>query len=322
MAYIGNSLLLQLNWSTATSLYTGTSDFVTIIDENNLDSYVRDKVLPRTITDKVLTNLPTLSNASISATDSMLQAFAKLQGQINNKANTSSLPAAATVAPLVEGTATVGTSTKYAREDHRHPARTLTSSDIPNLDASKITSGTISIERLPKGALERLFIVASQSAAVSLVTSGEAQDGDTVQITGENNTMYFVVDATATTFTNIFKVYTAGSATSVPWSGVTSKPSTFTPTLGTSSTTAYAGDKGTLNKNILDSLQLKQVSAIDNPLVLEAAIDLQFYINQRENVNSTFSNAVLSHMRIPAATTTTAGLMTKSDKSNLNTAYG
>lgn len=254
--------------------------------------------------------------------------------------------------------ASPGTDNAYSRSDHVHPAQESVAklatprviaiagaisgsttfdgssnvsinSTLNGFDASKITSGTISearlpnipIEKLPAGALERMFVVESQTAAIDAVKAGTIQEGDVVQI-GNGGLMYFCIDDAATTFGNAFKEFTAGSATSVPWSGVTSKPSTFTPTLGTSSTTAYAGDKGALNKNILDSLQLKQVSAIDNPLVLEAAIDLQFYINQRENVNSTFSNAVLSHMRIPAATTTTAGLMTKSDKSNLNTAYG
>lgn len=86
----------------------------------------------------------------------------------------------ATVAPLIAGTAAVGTSTKYAREDHRHPAQTTVSgnagtatklatprviaiagavsgsatfdgssnvsinSTLNGFDASKITSGTIS----------------------------------------------------------------------------------------------------------------------------------------------------------------------------------
>lgn len=36
----------------------------------------------------------------------------------------SSIPAAATAAPLMDGTAAVGTATKYAREDHRHPTDT------------------------------------------------------------------------------------------------------------------------------------------------------------------------------------------------------
>lgn len=41
--------------------------------------------------------------------------------------------------------------------------------------------------------------------------------------------MYFVVDTANLKNENGYKVYTAGAATSVPWSGVTGKPSTFTP---------------------------------------------------------------------------------------------
>lgn len=41
--------------------------------------------------------------------------------------------------------------------------------------------------------------------------------------------MYFVIDDTKLTSEDGYTVYTAGSATSVPWSGVTGKPSTFTP---------------------------------------------------------------------------------------------
>ena len=36
----------------------------------------------------------------------------------------SSIPAAATASPQMDGTAAVGTSTKYAREDHKHPSDT------------------------------------------------------------------------------------------------------------------------------------------------------------------------------------------------------
>ena len=99
--------------------------------------------------------------------------------------------------------------------------------DIP---ASWLT-GTIDIARLPAGALERLFVVADEAAAMK----ANVQEGDTVKVTGNNNKMYFCVkspsagDAFATCFTE----YTAGSATSVPWSGVTGKPSTFTPSAHT-----------------------------------------------------------------------------------------
>ena len=47
--------------------------------------------------------------------------------------------------------------------------------------------------------------------------------------------MYFCVKAPTSeaTFATCFTEYTAGSATSVPWSGVTGKPSTFTPSAHT-----------------------------------------------------------------------------------------
>lgn len=212
----------------------------------------------------------------------------------------------ATVAPLIAGTAAVGTSTKYAREDHRHPeqvnitgnaatATTATNlasapSFIKNGNSIKITVGNktstdftvpyasktsaaetliygrniildgdvtgstsesfngsknvtinttistinaekltgtidanrlpeIPIEKIPAAALERLFVVDSQSAAMSLTI----QEGDVVQI-GSGGPMYFCVSESASTFATKFKEFTAGSATSVPWSGVTGKP--------------------------------------------------------------------------------------------------
>ena len=99
---------------------------------------------------------------------------------------------------------------------------TISSETAPtSFDASAITSGTISLERLPKGALERLFIVSSENDAMR----ADCQEGDTVQVTGNNNKMYFCVNGSATTFANKFREYTAGAATSVPWSGVTGRPS-------------------------------------------------------------------------------------------------
>ena len=98
---------------------------------------------------------------------------------------------------------------------------TISSETAPtSFDASAITSGTIALERLPKGALERLFIVSSENDAMR----ADCQEGDTVQVTGNNNKMYFCVNGSATTFTNKFREYTAGAATSVPWSGVTGRP--------------------------------------------------------------------------------------------------
>lgn len=100
-------------------------------------------------------------------------------------------------------------------------------STLNGFDASKITSGTINADRLPEipiskipaAAMERLYVVESQSAAMSLTI----QKGDVVQI-GSGGPMYFCVSESASTFPTKFKVFTAGAATSVPWSGVTNAP--------------------------------------------------------------------------------------------------
>lgn len=207
-------------------------------------------------------------------------------GATINLANDSEIPDPATVAPKMDGTAAVGSSNKYAREDHVHPSdntkqdtlvsgesiRTInnlsllgegnidtpdskvtsaanhytpvggsaTSGTIINsitkdekghiidigvangIDAGKITSGVIDIERLPKGALERLVIVANKAARLALTTE-QVQEGDTVK---EKDTghMYFVIDSSKLNSEDGYSIYTAGAASSVPWSGVTGKP--------------------------------------------------------------------------------------------------
>lgn len=179
------------------------------------------------------------------------------------------IPIAGTSLPEIAGTAAAGTSEKYAREDHIHPlqtsvtgnagtatklqtARTVSVSGavsgsasfdgsqdvtinttLANVDASKITSGTLNadrlpeipIEKLPAGALERLVIVENQAARYQLTTS-DVQEGDTVK-QEDTGVMYFVVDTNNLANENGYKVYTAGAATSVAWSGVTGKPSTL-----------------------------------------------------------------------------------------------
>lgn len=244
----------------STQLYIFDEDnSLSIANNNNINSIVRSYVEDTYITEKTLEKLPAGTNASITATDSILNAFAKLQGQVNAKANTSSIPTAATVTPKASGTAAVGTSTKYAREDHVHPLQTNVetatklatprviaiagavsgsatfdgssnvsiNSTLNGFDASKITSGTLNADRLPEipiskipaAAMERLYVVESQSAAMSLTI----QEGDVVQI-GSGGPMYFCVSESASTFATKFKVFTAGAATSVPWSGVTGAP--------------------------------------------------------------------------------------------------
>lgn len=113
------------------------------------------------------------------------------------------------------------------------------STTLANFDASKITSGTIDIDRLPKAALERMVVVADDTARFKLTTA-TAQVGDTVKVTATNK-MYLVKDDSKLNTEAGYEPYTASSASSVPWSGVTGKPSTFAPP--TSSATVLGGIK-------------------------------------------------------------------------------
>lgn len=261
------------------------------------------------------------------------------------------LPSAATIAPKASGTAAVGTSTKYAREDHVHPLQTNVAtatklatprviaiagavsgsatfdgsgnvsinSTLNNFDASKITSGTISIDRLPKGALERLVIVANQTARFALTTN-DVQEGDTVKQT-DTGIMYFVVDSTKLDSEAGYSIYTAGAATSVPWSGVTNKPNILS--LGETSTTAYAGDKGALNRSMLTSLGNFLITrAVTAPTTTATTATIKFKQIGRSSNTSAFGaeSTESSYVTIPAATTTAAGLMSAADKTKLNSA--
>lgn len=144
----------------------------------------------------------------------------------------------------------------YASASHTHG-----NGDITSLDASKITSGTISIDRLPQGALERLTVVANDTARFKL-TSTSVQKGDTVKVTSTGK-MYYVVDESKLSTEDGYEVYAAGTAASVPWSGVTGKPSTYTPSSHThtksqitdfpSSLPANGGNSSTVNGHTVNA---------------------------------------------------------------------
>ena len=99
--------------------------------------------------------------------------------------------------------------------------------DITDIDASKIKSGTIDIDRLPKGAIERMVYVKDDAARFALTTN-TTQNGDTVKVRSTKK-MFSVIDDTKLSSEAGYESYTAESASAVPWSGVTGKPTTFTP---------------------------------------------------------------------------------------------
>lgn len=94
-----------------------------------------------------------------------------------------------------------------------------------SLDATKL-SGTVPIGCMPAGALERIYIAATEAARLALTTS-EVQNGDVVKVT-EGGKMYFVKDDSklgTAQAADAFEVFVAGEAAAVAWSNVTNKPS-------------------------------------------------------------------------------------------------
>lgn len=101
--------------------------------------------------------------------------------------------------------------------------------------------GVIDLANLPAGALERMVVVADEAARLALTTTS-VQNGDTVKQT-DTGVLYFVKDDTklgTADAAQAFEVYTAGSATSAPWSGITGKPESYTPS-------AHNQDGSTIN---------------------------------------------------------------------------
>ena len=148
----------------------------------------------------------------------------------------------------LEGNADTATKLKTARTIALSGAATGTATSfdgsknitipVTTLDATKLT-GMIPIASIPQGALERLVPVANQAARFALTTD-DVQLGDTVkeQDTGK---MYYVVDTSNLDSEDGYEVYTAGAASSVPWSGITGKPSTFTPSAHTQDISTITG---------------------------------------------------------------------------------
>lgn len=92
---------------------------------------------------------------------------------------------------------------------------------VATLDANSL----VPITQIPPAALERLIVVADQAARFALTTA-TAQNGDTVKQT-DTGILYFVSDDTQLNGAGGYTVYTAGTASSVAWSGVTGTPTTL-----------------------------------------------------------------------------------------------
>lgn len=87
-------------------------------------------------------------------------------------------------------------------------------------------SGTIPLENLPPTALERIYVVADQAARYALTTN-EVQNGDTVK-QNDDGSMWMVKDDTNLGNASGYEEYTAATAASCPWTGLTGVPAQIT----------------------------------------------------------------------------------------------
>ena len=198
----------------------------------------------------------TVSGHTVTVTKATLPSNAKTATKL-------ATPRVIAIAGAVSGSATFDGSSNVS-----------INSTLANIDASKITSGTLNADRLPEipiskipaAAMERLYVVESQSAAMILTI----QEGDVVQI-GSGGPMYFCVSESASTFATKFKVFTAGAATSVPWSGVTNAPTKLSQ---------FTNDSGfTTNKGTVTSVAMSVPTGLSisgSPITASGTLALSY----------------------------------------------
>ena len=191
--------------------------------------------------------------------------------------------------------------------------------NVTSLDATKL-SGIVPLANLPAGALERLVTVENQTARFALTTS-DVQLGDTVQQL-DTGIMYLVIDTAELDNANGYKEYTAGTATKVPWSGVTGKPSTFTPSTHTHTIANVSGLQSELDSKIesLSDLGVTATAAELNKLdgVTATATELNYVDGVTSNIQTQLNSKAASNHTHSTASTSAAGFLRQLNGSTSN----
>ena len=250
------SIVVKLNGGTTEGTNQFTYDGSTAKSINITPSGIGAAATSHSHSISNITNLQSaLDGKAASSHSHAIANVTGLQDALDGKAASSHSHAIANVTGLQS------TLDGKAAASHTH-----SDADITSISASKIT-GVISIDHIPQGALDRLVRVDDDTARFKLTTDN-VQLGDTVKVKS-TGLMYYVVDESKLSSEAGYEPYTAGSATSVPWSGVTGKPSTFTP-----SSHGHAISDITNLQSTLDGKAASSHShAIANVTGLQSALD-------------------------------------------------
>ena len=229
-----------------------------IVDANSLDSDAGYKMLVdvagSTIQWSQINGVPT-SLAAMNWADAVTTAMLVDAASVANKGKLLKIGDDGKLNASITGDAMTleshGAAYFATKEEHDAVAGRMTTaegkvttleSEIKAIDATWITTGKISLDRLPHGALERCIVVADDEARFALTTE-QVQNGDTVKVTG-TGLMYFIIDDTKLNEAAGYEVYTAGTASAVDWSGITNKPTTIAG-YGITDKLVYASEKVT-----------------------------------------------------------------------------
>ena len=229
-----------------------------IVDANSLDSEAGYKLLVdvagSTIQWAQINGVPT-SLAAMNWADAVTTAMLVDTASIANKGKLLKIGDDGKLSASITGDAMTleshGAAYFATKEEHDAVAGRMTTAEgkvttleteIKAIDAAWITTGKISLDRLPHGALERCVVVADDDARFALTTE-KVQNGDTVKVTG-TGMMYFVVNDEKLGETAGYEIYTAGTASAVDWSGITNKPTTIAG-YGITDKLVYASEKVT-----------------------------------------------------------------------------
>lgn len=167
----------------------------------------------------------------------------------------------------------------------QHKPNTLAGYGVSEVPTA-LLDGVIGIEHIPQGALERVIPVADDTARFALTTS-DVQLGDTVKVLS-TGLMYAVIDTAHLDSESGYTVYTAGAASSVPWSGVTTKPTSVSG-YGITDTYTKTEEDNLLNSKV-DKVSGKGLSTEDYTTNDKNKLD-SIEANAEVNVQSDWSES-------------------------------